>query len=310
MSLEWLVKSKVGYFRGPATVGLIKGASGWIFIDTGVDADVPKKVIKALLEDLGESRLAVSAIINTHAHADHVGGNAYLQKNYDAKTFSSLGEKPYIENPSLEPHYLFSGEAPKALHNKFFEAKPSVVHTGVSFLNDKGIALPVGTGLKQAVDEVALTFIRLPGHSKEMIGVLTPEGYFFCGDLLFPKIILEKHPMLFLHDSKLYIEALKWALDQQFKGVILTHGGYFEDHLTLANDTKELIQANQGHISAILTEPLNEWEIHNRLAQQYGLNEGFGDWHLNHGVVRSYLAEGLEKGNLKWENGLYCPVSI
>lgn len=307
MSLEWLVQSEVGYYRGPASVGLIRGKTGWIFIDTGVDADVPKKIIKALLAETGEKSLVVSAIINTHAHADHVGGNSYLQKNYPAETLASLGEKPYIENPFLEPHYLFSSEGPKALHNKFFEAKPSIVHRGVSFKNENGTDFPVGGSLKTIVDGVELTLIRLPGHSKEMMGVLTQEGYLFCGDLLFPKVILEKHPLLFLHDSKVFVEALDWALEQSFKGVVLTHGGYFEDHIALVKDTKALIGYNKEKVLGILTEPMSEWEIHHRLAQHYGLEEAIGDWHLNHAVVRSYLGECLEKGLIKWEKGLYSP---
>ncbi len=308
MSLEWLVEGEIGYFRGPATVGLIKGKTGWIFIDSGVDADVPKKVIKALLAITGEKSLSVSTVINTHAHADHTGGNAYLQRNYNAQVVASLGEKPYIENPFIEPHYLFSAEAPKALHNKFFEAKPSCVNQSISFKSEGGQDLPVGSNVIETIDGISLDFVRLPGHAKEMMGVLTEEGYFFCGDLLFPKIILEKHPLLFLHDNKLFLESLEWASHQAFKGVILTHGAYFKDHLPTVEETRESILHTKKTLLSIINSPMDECLIHAQMAQHYGLSESFGDWHLNHGVVRSYLADGLESGVLKWENGLYMPL--
>ncbi len=309
MSLEWLVESEIGYYRGPATVGLIKGQTGWIFIDSGVDADVPKKVLKALNGATGDSSLKVSAVINTHAHADHIGGNAYLQKNFNTEVISSTGEKPYIENPFLEPHYLFSAEAPKALHNKFFEAKSSIVNCAIEFVNEKGEALPIGSKLARIVDGVSLELVLIPGHSREMVGILTQEGYFFCGDLLFPKIILEKHPLLFLHDSRQFVKSLEWATSQTFKGVILTHGAYYSEHLPLVEDTLKTLKDNQHALMENIFQPMNEWEIHLKMAEHYHLEESFGDWHLNHGVVRSFLAAGLEEGLLKWENGLYLPVS-
>lgn len=308
MSLEWLVKGEIGYFRGPATVGLIKGKTGWIFIDSGVDADVPKKIIKALLAHTGEKSLAISTVINTHAHADHTGGNAYLQRNYKTQVISSLGEKPYVENPYLEPHYLFSAEAPKTLHNKFFEAKPSTVNQWISFQTEGGQDLPVGSKILQIVDGISLEFISLSGHAKDMMGVLTGEEYFFCGDLLFPKIILEKHPLLFLHDNRKFLEALKWASEQSFKGIILTHGAYFNDHLPIVEETKQSIVNTRTVLLDLINRPMNECEIHSQMAQYYNLVEAFGDWHLNHGVIRSYLADGLESGLLQWENGLYMPL--
>lgn len=303
MSIQWLVENEIGLYRAPATVGIIKGETGWIFIDSGVEADVPKKIIKAL--SLMQTEVPViSAVINTHAHADHCGGNKWIKGKYNAKIISSFGEKPYIENPFLEPHYLFSAESPKALKNKFFQAEPSLV--------DQSILFESGSGASEVaiVDGIALKFINIKGHSYEMMGVLTASGYFYCGDLLFTPMILEKHPMLFLHDYQAYKTSLEWVKTQRYKGIILTHGGYFEDHLPLAEATLNRLEMNRSIIFDTIKSPMNEWDIHWTVADIMALDENFGGWHLNHGVIRSYLGYGLEQGLLNWEKGLYSPIVL
>ncbi len=314
MSLQWLVHQKIGYFRGPATVGLLEGQTGWILIDSGVEAAVPKKILKALRQELGDETLRISAVINTHAHADHCGGNKWLQTSQGAVVYASAGERPYIENPSLEPHYLYSAMAPKALRGKFFQSEPSSVDVTINFVNNSQSLCASGATTSMLVDGIPLEFVALPGHSIDMMGVVTSEGYCFCGDLLFTPLILEKHPLLFQHDYKCYRESLGWMAKQTYTGYILTHGGYFEKASTLVEAVKNRLQTNLELVLGILEskscEPaylvgMNEFEIHEQLSSVLALDEDFGAWHLNHGVVRSYLGYALEQSLVKWEKGRY-----
>ena len=313
MSLEWIIPNQIGYYRGPATVGLIKGATGWILIDTGVEAAVPKKIIKALREAFNEPLLKVSGVVNTHAHADHCGGNRWLQNQFDMPIFASEGEQPYIAYPFLEPHYLFSAEAPKALKGKFFQAEASQVNQVIRF--DSSLEKrQAGDQAAIVVDGVELTAVALPGHSKDMIGIITAEGICFCGDLLFTPIILEKHPLLFEHDYEQYLNALSWMATQSFKGYVLTHGGYFEEASSLVVAAKSRLEQNMVIICALISrmqydnpaaKGVNETTLHAGLAEQLALEEDFGAWHLNHGVLRSYLAYALKENRVQWEKGLY-----
>lgn len=307
MSLQWIIEHEIGYFRGPATVGVIKGETGWILIDSGVEAQVPKKIVKALSLAYPEEVVNISAVINTHAHADHCGGNKWIQANYSAKFYASVGEAPYIENPYIEPHYLFSAASPKSLKNKFFQAEPSLIDCVIGFQGENDKAENIGQEVAINVDGIALTLVNIEGHSNEMMGVLTSSRYFYCGDLLFAPQILEKHPMLFLHDYSAYVKSVKWALEQSFKGVVLTHGGYFENHLELAKATLKRLETNLELVLGSITTMTNEWELHQEISLLLGLEEDFGAWHLNHGVIRSYLSYGLEMGLIKWENGHYAP---
>lgn len=309
MSLEWIIPEEVGLYRGPACVGIVRGATGWILIDSTVETAAIKKIVKLLPEINPDGGRLISAVINTHAHADHCGGNAWLATTYKPDFYASAGEKIYIEAPSLEPHYLFSAEPPKALKNKFFMAEKSTISHCFEFKKSEAgnKDYEPQRSLEVTIDGTCLIIHKIQGHSIEMIGVETKSGQFYCGDLLFTPMILEKHPMLFLHDLADFMESLRWCQTKDFKGVILTHGGYFEDHKPLCEGTLHRLEENSKIILGLIEGPIDEWTLHKQVAEVFELEENFGGWHLNHGVIRSYLKHGLTKDLIKWENGLYAP---
>ena len=64
-------------FEGAVNLGMYhRGQGKCTLIDSGIDDDVGKRVINILKEN----DLVVDSIINTHAHADHIGGNSLVQK--------------------------------------------------------------------------------------------------------------------------------------------------------------------------------------------------------------------------------------
>ncbi|MBI1801983.1 MAG: MBL fold metallo-hydrolase, partial [Chloroflexi bacterium] len=91
--------------------GLAPGPVGGgraLLIDSGLDADYGKAARKAC-EAL---RLKPVAVINTHAHADHFGGNDYLARNCGVRVYAPAFEEAIMRYPELEPTYLFNGAYP------------------------------------------------------------------------------------------------------------------------------------------------------------------------------------------------------
>ena len=62
------LSERTGYFKGSVNQGIIFGESGAILVDTGLDRQAARKLIRLLAE------LAVEpvAIVNTHAHARYL----------------------------------------------------------------------------------------------------------------------------------------------------------------------------------------------------------------------------------------------
>ncbi len=204
MPLLHPITEHTAYIPGANNLGFITTAeSGVIVIDTGMDKDTGRAIRKAL----DESRLSLLAIINTHHHADHIGGNAFLQSAYpQIRTYAPKLEAALITNPILEPVYLHYGAMPHVgLQTKWLMAKPSRVDQLIedAQLDIAGISLEV---------------IALPGHSLQQVGIVH-DGVCFAADGFFGPAVLAKHGIPYAQDvdeQRATLEYLRGRSEQYF----------------------------------------------------------------------------------------------
>ena len=107
------IKGNSYFFQSPSSIGGYKRGDQLLLFDTGNDDSSIKKAIRAF------DNIKVIAVFNTHSHADHCGGNAYLSKQFSMPIYAPQLEQSFIENPILEPTYLFSASPTMSLQNKF-----------------------------------------------------------------------------------------------------------------------------------------------------------------------------------------------
>lgn len=191
-NMKWIT-SRVGYLPAPVNTGFLVDDKQAVIVDTGLDRDHASKIVRILeAEDL-----TPVAIINTHSHADHCGGNAYLQQKCGVPVFAPMLEKPFIEQPYLESFGLYGGaHPPAALQNKFLMAKPSQVSQ--SFQPEETLI---------ALHGFSIELVPLPGHSPQQTGVLY-DGVLFSADALLGESYLEKHLIPFNSDVVRHRESL------------------------------------------------------------------------------------------------------
>lgn len=119
------LSENVFYIAGRTNIGVITSSKNeCIIIDSGINENYGRRILKIL----SSNNLKIKALINTHAHADHIGGNKIIYERTNVKIYSSFGEKPFIENPLLEPLYLYGAFPPKMLRNKLFMAEPTPIY--------------------------------------------------------------------------------------------------------------------------------------------------------------------------------------
>lgn len=290
------VSENIGYIPGAVNIGVIRNGGDAVLIDTGLDKDSGRKALR-LLEEQG---LTLKAIINTHSHADHFGGNAYLVRNSGAKVYAPSIESGIIQNPLLEPIYLFHGATPiRNLRNKFVLAKPSPVD----------VVIEPG---KLEVIGLELEIVPLPGHCYNQIGVLF-DDVLFCADTVFSTRVLEKYRIPVVQDVKNHIETLEKLAES-------SHRYYIPAHTRPREDIKEITQKNLNtthriieDIKKILETPKSTEHVVSELASMYGLDlTVVQQYYLIQMTVMAYLGylydEKITEIEMS-ENNLYWKIS-
>jgi glyoxylase-like metal-dependent hydrolase (beta-lactamase superfamily II) len=210
MAMELIQLTDSAYqLRGGANAGLIVQDGRAVLIDTGLDRDTAKKILRAM-ESL---QLQLAGIVITHAHADHFGGASLLRSRAGAPVYAPRLEAAIVANPLLEPLYLFSGAAPPtALRHKFTLAEACPVDN----LIEPGEA---------AIGEISFKVIPAPGHAPNQM-MIAGGGACFIADACFAPEVLRKHGIPFYVDvtQAAATLALLAQLDGSYAAFVPGHG--------------------------------------------------------------------------------------
>lgn len=286
------VKGNSYYFASPAKIGLYRiSETDVVLIDSGNDASAAKRILRTI----NEQGWRLVAIYNTHSHADHIGGNAYLQKNTGCRVFAKGLEAAYTNHPILEPLTLFGAYPPGELRHKFLLAEESVAEP----LEET--ALPQG-----------LSCLSLSGHAMDMVGFLTDDGVAFLGDALASQETLEKYKICYTYDIASYLEALRRLPDIKADIYVPSHAAPTEDIAPLALYNIEATQAVAEDIVRLLATPKHFEELLSALLTQYGVPLNFQQYGLVGSTLRSYLAWLKNEGRIDviFENNFLCWKAI
>ncbi len=272
------VSDSTCYVQSPAKIGLVKlNDKDVCLIDSGNDKEAGRKV-RQILDANGWS---LKAIYNTHSHADHIGGNQYLQAQTGCKVYAKGVECDYVNHPILEPVSLYAGCPPKELRHKFLMAQPSTAEP----LTD-GV-LPEG-----------FSIIPLPGHSMDMVGYRTADDVVFLADCLSSEATLEKYGIPFIHDVGAYISTLEAVEKMEARMFIPAHADPAEDISGLARLNIDRAVEVGDEILGICSEASSFEDILRKLFVRYGLTMTLEQYVLVGSTVRSYLAWMMDAGKL------------
>ena len=195
--------------RGGSNAGVIVQDDRAVLVDTGLDKDTAKKILRHV-ESL---KVKLVAVVITHAHADHFGGAATVRARLGVPVYAPALEAAIVANPILEPLYLYSGAAPIAeLRGKFILAEACPVDR----LLEPGEAV---------IEGVPLKVIPAPGHAPNQMMIAGGDAC-FVADAVFAPEIAAKHVIPFYVDvdqTLASLEALS-RLDGQYAAFVPGHG--------------------------------------------------------------------------------------
>ena len=291
------ISEEAYYIPGAVNIGVIKSGNSAVLIDTGLDREAGRRILR-LLE---KNNLKVKAIINTHSHADHFGGNSYIVRRTDAKVYAPEIEAGIIQYPYLEPLYLYSAHPVKDLMSRFLMAEASRVDFVLDVKTET--KLDLGEGYPN------VDILSLPGHSPNQIGVEV-DGVLYCADSVFSRNVIEKYKIPLFMD----IERQKQTLS------LLEKSGYeyyIPCHAEATNDISELVESNLDVIRKVeeflisLKRGTTE-EILRKLCQEFEIKlSNFTEYYLMTSTLRAYLSYLYDKGVLaaNFDEVLYWKVN-
>lgn len=257
------------YIQSPAKIGLVKISDTEVcLIDSGNDKDAGKKV-RRVIEENGWT---LKAIYNTHSHADHIGGNKYLQTQTGCEIYAPGIEQYFTCAPVLEPAFLYGGCPGKELRHKFLMAQES---DAKSLTKED---LPDGWEI-----------IELPGHSFDMVGFRTPDDVVYLADCLSSKETIDKYKIGFIYDVGAYVETLEKVKGMQAKMFVPSHTVPSEEIAELAQYNLDKVYEVADKIEELCEKPLSFEQLLKELFDAYELTMTFEQHALVGSTVRSYL---------------------
>ncbi len=276
------------YVQCPAKIGIVKiNEKDVVLIDSGNDASAGKKIRKIL----EQQEWTLKAIYNTHSHADHIGGNRYLQGQTGCEIYAPGLEYDFTRKPILEPMFLYGGYPPSELKHKFTMAPES----DVKLLTQE--ALPTGWEM-----------ISLSGHSFDMAGFRTQDDVVFLADSLSSRETLEKYGIGFMVDVKAHLATLEQIKSMKAKLFIPSHAEPADDVAELAEINISKIHEIAEAILTICQKPKTFETVLQELFEKFEMTMTFEQHALVGSTVRSYLTWMKEDGKIRFfmeDNMLY-----
>lgn len=232
---------RVGVVPGGTNIGIVRIDERAVFIiDSGLNDTTARKVLRAVRDEFASE---VAGIVTTHAHADHFGAHAFVVKRTGAKVLAPAIEATIVEAPILQPAMLFGGADPvDGLRTKFLLAEPCPVDA---------LVLPSET----TAFDVPIEVVPLPGHSINQFGYVI-DGVFFCADVVFPSVALEKYPLPYLFGLTDHLASLAAARMVDATAVVPGHGPVLASIGDSVSENLAVIERARTAVLDVIARPL------------------------------------------------------
>lgn len=184
------IKNNTYCFNCNARVGVYKvNEQDVYFIDSSSDSDTAQLLYNAITD----KGWRLVGIINTHSHADHNGGNAFLQEKTGCKIFANGIEAAITNNTFLNTVSLIGGYPAHEFTTKLLYARPSTAYT-----------------FDHPDFPKEFEVVNLPGHSADMVGIRTPDNVLFTADALVSEKALDILHLTYIFDIERHLKTLQY----------------------------------------------------------------------------------------------------
>lgn len=265
-------------------------------IESGNDdaqAAVILEKIKAFF-DAESCKVTLKAVINTHSHADHCGGNDFLRKNTRCEVWASEGEAAIMQCPVIETGLIWGGMPVQELETRYFVAQPCAADR--TFKNDAVFYIE---------EKIKVEVISLKGHYIDQTGFLLTDTdgkkTLFAGDALSGRNALKRYWIQYLFDEKQSKESLSRLSHIKADFYVPGHGDFVTQIEGLVELNLLALLETENLILDELKTPKTSEEILKAVADRNSLNLKLSQYVLIGCTLRSYLSALAGEGRIRYE---------
>ena len=260
---------KIYMFESKTNILLYIKQNDCYLIDSGKSEELAKQVN----DFIKEKHLTLKGIINTHCHSDHVSNNSIFNSNIYASDVESI----FIENYDFQLDILYGGKHPKFIEDTYLYTE--------SFKTNDLIHL----------DEIE--YIKLPGHSYNMIGVLIENKVLYIGDALFSEKELKGIP--YLYDIEKFLKSIEKLKDYKDFKIISSHIGIVDDLDNIININKNFVNEINNIIIECCKNEKSFDEIMSYICQKKNISLNNVNFLLIESTLKSFISYLIDNGLLE-----------
>lgn len=259
------------YISGPNKVGVyVYDGNSAFLIDAGNSETEGRKIYSILTSNGWQ----LKGIVNTPSHADHIGGNRFLQETTGCVIINNEIEDTFAKYPIMEPAFMYGAYPLKRLQKKFLMAEGCRTTTDMSLL-------PKG-----------LSTFPLPGHWFNMMGVKTDDDVYFVADSLFPEEVLKTIHIGTIYDCEEFYNTLDYLDSLQAPGrfFVPTHAKEGRDISRITELNRKELDSIIEFILKICKRPLALNMITKKAIDHYEIQLNYIQYTLICGTIKSIIS--------------------
>lgn len=287
------LSDSLGYFDSPNVSGIINTKSSVYIIDSGLSSKDGEELVQAVKELFPEKK--IKAVINTHSHSDHSGGNNAIKKLTDCEIWASEKADCLLRMPELTG-YLYSGGSPVKEIAEHLLVK-SEYSKADRFIKEESIE----------IEGIKITFIPSEGHFFGHYGILADDGkcsVYFLGDGFFGKDMLKKAWLPFIYDAAAFRKSIKKIEESKCDYYAASHGGvYSKESLHAAAELNIMVtlEAELKILKILKEKALSHEEVLKKILDFSELKPQLIQYFLIGTTIQSYLSSLYNRGLIKYK---------
>lgn len=283
--------------KGPTNTGVISlpkkdGSSHIYLIDSGNDDAQALTILECITHSF--EKTVLKAVINTHSHADHCGGNSFLKEKTSCQLWASTGEAAIMDCPVIEAGLIWGGMPVQEMNTPYFVAKPCSIDK--TFKNDESFILE---------NTIEVQAVSLKGHYIDQTGFLVTDTdgkkVFFAGDALSGRNVIKKYWIQYLFDEELSKQSLKIISGIKADFYVPGHGDYVSEIEGLVELNQLALLETENLILDELKEPKTLEQLLKNTADRNEIKMHLTQYSLIGCTLRSYLSALCNAGKIRYE---------